>query len=49
MTCDCRLWNEPDGLACTVTGPHRTHVYASSTASHLGEGLHHLEPNGDDQ
>lgn len=47
--CDHRLWDLPDGLPCVRTDKHTTHQYASSTASHLGEGLHHREPEGDSQ
>jgi hypothetical protein len=28
--CPHTLWGDADGLACTQTGPHTTHVYAAS-------------------
>jgi hypothetical protein len=28
--CPHTLWGDPDGLLCTQTGPHDTHVYAAS-------------------
>lgn len=48
MTCN-HLIAGVGPLVCTIDGPHRTHVYVSTNASHLGEGAHHREPEGDSQ